>query len=179
MIAARRGTTGLAIAWTAILASVLAAEAAVGVSEYKVKAAFLLNFGKYVEWPESALGSDLGICVFGRDPFGRALDDTLDGRTVASRPVKARRVTDVEELGGCHILFVSRAGESRLEDIVAAVGDTPVLIVGEQDRFARDGGMINFIEVDKKVRFEINEAAARRAGLKISSKLLRLAKIVE
>jgi len=166
---------GLVCAW------LVASPASPGwaISEYKVKAAFLLNFGKYVEWPASAMGASIDICVLGRDPFGATLDETLAGRTVGSRRVNARRVSAISEAGGCSILFISRDESVRVDAVLDGLAGSPVLIVGEQDRFARKGGMINFVEVDQKVRFEINEAAAKKAGLKISSQLLKLATIVE
>jgi hypothetical protein len=150
------------------------------VSEYEVKAAFLLNFGKFVEWPPQTLpAGSLDICVLGSDPFGSDLDDTLAGRTVGSRSVQARRIADVSAARGCAIVFVSRADAERVSSVLASLRGAPVLIVGEQDRFADQGGMINFVEVDQKIRFEINETAAKKAGLKISSQLLKLATIVE
>jgi hypothetical protein len=160
------------------VALLLAPSFASAVSEYKVKAAFLLNFGKYVEWPASAVGSEIDICVLGRDPFGATLDETLAGRTVGSKNVKAHRISGVGQAHRCNIVFVSR-GDANVAAVLSDLAGSPVLLVGEQDRFARQGGMINFIEVDQKVRFEINEAAAKRAGLKISSQLLKLATIVE
>jgi len=168
-----------ALALIGLAACLLVPAVATAISEYKVKAAFLLNFGKYVEWPSSAQGGALEICVLGRDPFGSTLDDTLAGRTVGSRSVKARRVSSSADADECSILFVSRADQARVSDVVARFADSPVLLVGEQDRFARQGGMINFVEVNQQVRFEINEAAAKRAGLKISSQLLKLATIVD
>jgi len=150
------------------------------VSEYQVKAAFLLNFGKFVEWPAQVLpAGELDICVLGDDPFGSDLDDTLAGRTVGNRSVQARRIGDPAAARGCAIVFVSRAGAERVKAVLDSLRGAPVLLVGEQDRFANQGGMINFVEVDQKIRFEINEAAARQAGLKISSQLLKLATIVE
>jgi len=173
-------SVGRAPVLVAVAAAVLLAPSlSAAVSEYSVKAAFLLNFGKYVEWPETAIGSALDICVLGRDPFGATLDETVAGRTVGSRNVKARRVSDVSQASGCNILFVSRDEQARVDAVLASLAGSPVLLVGEQDRFARQGGMINFVEVDQKVRFEINEAAAKKAGLKISSQLLKLATIVE
>jgi len=164
----------------ALLLGLFVPSVAQAVSEYKVKAAFLLNFGKYVEWPPSAIrGDSLDICVLGSDPFGDALDETVAGRTVGKRRVQARRVSSVAGADGCNILFVSRDEQSRVDAVLSGLADSPVLLVGEQERFARRGGMINFIEVDNKVRFEINEAAARRAGLKISSQLLKLATIID
>jgi hypothetical protein len=149
------------------------------VSEYQVKAAFLLNFGKYVEWPSASVGDAIDICVLGRDPFGSTLDETLAGHTVDGRQVKPRRLSDVSQARGCNILFVSRAAQAPVDAVLSRLAGAPVLLVGEQNHFARQGGMINFVEVDNKVRFEINEAAAKKAGLKISSQLLKLATIVE
>ncbi|NNL68075.1 MAG: YfiR family protein [Myxococcales bacterium] len=162
---------------SAVGVALLAPVTAHAISEYKVKAAFLLNFGKFVEWP-SAQG-DLEICVLGEDPFGATLDDTLAGRKIGARPVRARRIDSAGAADGCAILFVSRRGNAPLDAVVSAVRGSPVLLVGEQDRFAKRGGMINFVEVDQKIRFEINETAAKKAGLKISSQLLKLATIVD
>lgn len=164
------GATGLLLAGTAA-----------AVSEYKVKAAFLLNFGKFVEWPPESFADDRGlqICVLGADPFGDDLEGTLAGRSVGRREVQPRRVGSLAAARSCEIVFVSRSERSRMDEIFAALRGAPVLLVGEVERFARRGGMINFIEVDQKIRFEINEEAAKQAGLRISSQLLKLATIVE
>ena len=180
MKGSRVGAAPRALAWIGLAAIVLSPGVSSAISEYQVKAAFLLNFGKYVEWPAAALANEtLAICVFGSDPFGAALDQTLAGRRLAGHPVEARRVSEVSEAHGCQILFVSRAKPDRLDAVLSGLQGQPILLVGEQERFAHEGGIINFVEVKKKIRFEINEAAARRAGLKISSKLLKLATIVE
>ena len=146
--------------------------------EYQIKAAFLYNFGKFVDWPEAAADSSkpLVIAVFGTDPFGPVLDRTVQGRRVRGRPVIVRRPTRIEDLLPCHILFVSSAEKNRMAGILQAVGGAAVLVVGETDGFLRLGGMIAFSVEKEKVRFEINEGAARRKGLKIDSKLLVLAK---
>jgi hypothetical protein len=159
----------------------LTADPSAAVSEYQVKAAFLLNFGKFVEWPDAAFSDDgrLHICVLGEDPFGETLDATLKGRTVGNRQVTPRRIGGPAAADSCQIVFVSRSERDHVRAILQALSGDPVLLVGEVDRFAREGGMINFIEVDQKIRFEINEVAAREAGLKISSQLLKLATIVE
>jgi len=176
----RVGSAPRAFVWIGLAAILLAPGPSWAISEYQVKAAFLLNFGKYVEWPASALAPDaLAICVLGTDPFGAALDQTLAGRRIGGRRLQARRVTDVSQARGCNILFVGRAKPARLDAVFSGLEGQPILLVGEQERFARKGGIINFIEVDQKIRFEINEAAARRARLKISSQLLKLATIVE
>ncbi len=149
-------------------------------SEYKVKAAFLLNFGKFVEWPSEALvDGELRICVLGNDPFGSTLDKTLAGRSVGSNKVKPLRVSAADGARGCQIVFVSESEKAHVDQIVSTFRGSPVLLVSETDRFVKRGGMINFVEVDSKVRFEINEGAAKQAGLKISSQLLKLATAVE
>ncbi len=153
------------------------APAVSAVSEYQVKAAFLLNFGKFVEWPDAK--GDLEICVLGDDPFGSTLDETVAGRSVGKRAVKTRRIGSVSAAGGCSILFVSRSESGSVDTILSSLSGSPVLLVADLERFAKRGGMINFVESDKKIRFEINERAAKKAGLKISSQLLRLATIVE
>jgi len=163
-----RGAATRALALTGLVAAWLVASPGWAISEYKVKAAFLLNFGKYVEWPASATGASIDICVIGRDPFGPTLDETLAGRTVGNRRVKARRVSAVSDAVDCSILFVSRGEQARVDAVLDGLAGSPVLLVGEQERFARKGGMINFVEADRKVRFEINAAAAKKAGLKIS-----------
>jgi hypothetical protein len=170
-------------AWLLALgaAGLLLAATATAVSEYQVKAAFLLNFGKFVEWPAESFADDRGlqICVLGEDPFGEALEQTLAGRSVGRREVQPRRVGSPGAARSCEIVFVSRSERARMDEIIATLRGAPVLLVGEVERFARRGGMINFIEVDQKIRFEINEEAAKQAGLRISSQLLKLATIVD
>jgi len=146
--------------------------------EYQIKAAFLYNFGKFVAWPGATAnsGEPLVIAVFGRDPFGRVLDQTVQGRLVQGRPVIVRRPTRIEDLLPCQILFVSSSEKNGLARILQAVGGAGVLVVGETDGFLRLGGAIAFSVEQEKVRFEINEEAARRNGLRIDSRLLTLAK---
>jgi hypothetical protein len=146
--------------------------------EYQIKAAFLYNFGKFVGWPGAAAnsGEPLVIAVFGPDPFGPVLDQMVQGRLIRGRPVIVRRPTRIEDLLPCQILFVSSSEKNRLAGILEAVGGAGVLVVGEMDGFLRLGGMIAFSVEQAKVRFEINEGAARRNGLRIDSKLLTLGK---
>ena len=151
-------------------------------TEYRVKAAFLLNFTKFVEWPEDAFedgGSPFTIGVLGRDPFGPILDDTVREKVVQGRHVVVKRFSTVEDFEPCHILFVCSSEQKQIDHIFEAVGDSSVLTVGEMEQFARRGGTVNFVLEENKVRFEINPAAAERSRLKISSKLLNLANIVE
>lgn len=144
--------------------------------EYRVKAAYLLNFTRYVEWPESAaVNSQLSICVLGADPFGRILDATVAGRTVQGRALQVRRIQSPSEASGCQVVFVSRETWRRNPASLKALGNTGTLTVGESEQFARGGGVIGFVIVDETVRFVINDDARDRAGLRISSRMLSLA----
>lgn len=149
--------------------------------EYQVKAVFLFNFAQFVEWPESAFSSadaPLCFCVLGDDPFGADLDDTVRGETIHTRELTVRRSDKAGELKGCQLLFISRSERGRLAGILAELEGSPVLTVSEVEEFGRRGGMINFYLEDNRVRFEVNPQAAAREGLKISSELLSLGKIV-
>ncbi|HEX7183153.1 MAG TPA: YfiR family protein [Thermoanaerobaculia bacterium] len=150
-------------------------------SEYAVKAAFLYNFAKFVEWPADAFrgpGDPMTLCVLGEDPFGGELDQTVGGKTVTGRQIVVRRSTRLTDLPECRVLFVSSSEGPRLAQILAAVGDRAVLTVGEEETFARAGGIISFVVRENRVRFQIDRKAAARAGLSISSRLLELAETV-
>jgi hypothetical protein len=147
-----------------------------GASEYELKAAFLFNFAKYVDWPDQdpgGAGPPVCIGVVGPDPFGATLDHLLAGKTVHARPIALRRFASIDVVHGCHVVFVSHAAEP------VAAPDTwsrpGVLTVGETDAFLERGGVIAFAMEGGKLRFSINAAAADRAGLKLSSQLLKLA----
>jgi len=149
--------------------------------EYLVKGAFLYNFAKFVSWPEEALWDDqmhINLCVLGKDPFGDALA-SVEGKTIENRKVVIKHCRRLDKLEKCNILFVSRSEEHNLSEILAKVKDWNTLTVSDMEGFAQRGGVINLITIEKKVHFEINLDAAERTGLKISSKLLRLAKIVK
>jgi len=151
------------------------------VNEYQVKAAFLYNFAKFVEWPaQSFKGPDdpITICVVGHDPFGNMLEDTVKGKSFEGRPFAVRDVAEVQQAGGCNILFFSTAERKHLRSMLQSLGTPGVLTVGETEGFAIDGRVINFKLEEGKVRFEINPDAAASAGLQIRSNLLSLAKIV-
>lgn len=146
--------------------------------EYDVKAAFLYNFVKFVEWPAAAFRDDrspIEICVYGTDPFGQSLDGVVKGESVGGRGLVIRRPASPAALEGCHVLFVAPSERERTAEVLAAVAGRPVLTVADSDGFLRAGGMINFVLDEGRVRFRINEAPAERAHLTISSKLLRLA----
>jgi hypothetical protein len=142
--------------------------------EYRVKAAYLFNFTKFVEWPSSALpeSAPLTICVAGENPFGPVLADTIRGEIVNGRQLVARVARRSDHT--CHVLFVPRGVEPAPYLRTGRVA--PQLTVGESADFLRQGGIINFVLEDGRVRFEINQDAAARARLRISSRLLRLAR---
>jgi hypothetical protein len=152
-----------------------------GIEEYQVKAAFLFNFAKFVEWPAQAFksaGSPIEICVLGPNPFGFSLANAVEGKVVGNRQFVVRDVRDAQQANDCHILFVSAAGWTRSQARLGDIKKCCVLTVGETGEFIAGGGMINLRLEDARVRVEINPDAAERAGLRISSKLLSLAEII-
>jgi uncharacterized protein DUF4154 len=162
------------------LALLLAVPALLGAqtaAEYDVKAAFLYNFTKFVDWPSSAFPdpSNLRICVLGEDPFGKSLR-SVAGEQVGGHKLIVMQTDSISRPAGCQVLFISHSERERLPQILAAVKDAPVLTVGDTNGFADHGVIINFVLEGSKVRFEINTESADRAGIRISSKLLQLAK---
>jgi YfiR/HmsC-like len=148
--------------------------------EYAVKGAFLFKFGAFVEWPPSALpepGAPFIIGILGEDPFGANLDQMVQNREVHGRPVVIKRYKRIEQARDAHILYISTSEKERLQEIAASLSGTSILTVSDESRQA--GGIINFIIQENKVRFEIDAEAAERAGLKLSSKLLSLAKVIK
>jgi hypothetical protein len=148
-------------------------------SEYEVKAAYLVNFAKLVEWPASAFAGGKGTLVIGIVGRGAAGDDlmrTITGATVNGRAIEARRVSagDAGGLAACHVLFVLES--ERADGVLVAVQGRPVLVVGEAEDFARRGGAIGFVKESGTVKFEANPKAAMRNGLTVSAKLLRVAR---
>jgi hypothetical protein len=172
----------LGITVCAVLGSWRAAPADVTVArEYQVKAIFLYNFAQFVTWPAAAFPdahTPITIGILGDDPFGPLLEEAVRGEVIDGRRLAIKRFQGVEERIDSHMLFVSKSEKGRVGQILAAVQGKSILTVGETEAFARQGGIINFITVDNRVRYEINMEAAKRAHLDISSKLLKLAKIV-
>ena len=149
--------------------------------EYQVKAAFLFNFAKFVDWPRGTYASPrapFAICILGKDPFGGALDEVLAGKAMQNHPVSVLRLKDRWEGRRCQIIFVSSSETRNYPEIIEALRGSSVLTVGETGGFAALGGTIEFTIENDRVRFAINPEAARRAGLKCSSRLLALARIV-
>jgi hypothetical protein len=152
-------------------------------SEYQLKAAFLFNFAKFVDWPEKTYSSPQSpflLCVIGQDPFGGALDEYL-AMTMGGRTVQVAHFPNATLLAGarrCQITFVSASEKIHFRDVIENLKGASVLLVGDTDGFAAAGGTIEFTLEDNHIRFAINPDAAQRADLKVSSKLLALAKIV-
>ena len=148
--------------------------------EYPVKAAFLYHFLEFVEWPESSrLPGPVTIGVLGRDPFGDVLDNAVLDKVTEGRPIAVRRFANVAALAPCDILFVSSSEMAHLPAILARFQGSPVLTVGEAYRFAQRVGMIGFFLENHRVRLEVNRPAAEKAGLRLSSKLLGVARLVK
>jgi hypothetical protein len=148
-------------------------------TEYEVKAAFLYNFARFVEWPPDRLRAEpFVIAVLGHDPFGPVLDETVSGKMVAGRPIQVKRASRVDEVRDAQIVFVSASENKDLPAILKALDKPGVLTVGDVDGFAERGGAINVTVQSRRVRFEINPTQAEQAHLKMSSQLLKLATLV-
>ncbi len=143
-------------------------------TEYQVKAAFLYNFVKFVEWPGTPQTGPITVCVLGKDPFEGELERATDGKTVNGRSLTVRHLTDPAAAHTCQVLFVSSSETARAPELIRKLSGMSVLTVSDMDRFSDLGGIINFLMDGQRVRFRINQSAAERASLKISSKLLQL-----
>src|SRR5260221_8662724 len=151
-------------------------------AEYQVKAVFLFNFTQFVEWPANAFPGEqapLVIGVLGEDPFGSFLDETVEGEKVKGHPLVIRRFDNTEKAKSCHILFINGAKAEKLKQVFADLKGLSILTVGDATDFARQGGMVRFFTENNKIRIRINLEATKASDLTISSKLLRLAEIVE
>jgi hypothetical protein len=150
--------------------------------EYEVKAAFLFRFAQFVEWPANTFretSEPFTYCTVGDDPFHGALERTLSGKTIGQRPLRVEHLDGGGKISKCQVLFVGApADRKHVSETLATAGTLPILTVGEAEQFAENGGAIGFCTEDSKIRFEVNLDAAGKAGLKISAKLLALAKTV-
>jgi hypothetical protein len=175
--------------WLELVRSVLLLVAIMGIglptvsgqehpSEYEVKAAFLFNFAKFVEWPPEAFpgtNSPIVLGVLGRNVFGNALEKTIRNRKVNNRSFQFQICNSAAEATNCQILFVSPSEKENFPKIVDTLHNASVLTVSEADGFIKAGGMVNFMIEGNNIRFQINDDAAKKARLKVSSKLLSLA----
>ena len=151
--------------------------------EYEVKAAFIYNIAKFTDWPNDSLGlsqdSQIVVGVLGEDPFGSSLDKVLGDKMVRGRTIRIERFKSVGDIQSCQILFISRSEASSISDILSSLGPNAVLTVGDFEEFNRRGGMIRLYVEQNRVRLAINIRAVTHADLKISSRLLNLATIVD
>ena len=152
-----------------------------GITEAEVKAGYLINFGRFVEWPVTAFrdrSSPVVIGVVGNSPVEAALNSIAGVSTIAGRPVHVRGGQDLSAIGPAHILFFPASEKKRTTQMIESLKGSPVLIVGEIPEFAKHGGMVNFYLEDGRIRFEMNPEAAQRAGVQIKAHVLSLARIV-
>ena len=150
-------------------------------TEYQVKAAYLYNFAKFVEWPARDFATPtapLQLCVLNDQSFESELNQAVKGKTVAGRPVAVIPVQNGEQSRSCHLLFISSSHSTQVQHILEVLRDTNVLTVGETKGFVEEGGIITFVLQDDHVQFHVNHKAATQAGLHISSRLLSVAKLV-
>ena len=149
--------------------------------EYALKAAVLYNITKFVEWPPQAFkgrSDPLTVCVLGENPFGDALIEALNGKLHESRGFNVRNFRDISSAGGCQVLFVSASEQKRFRSILDEVSARATLTIGDADGFTAAGGILNLKLEELKVRLQVNLAAAEKSGIRISSRLLSLAEIV-
>jgi hypothetical protein len=150
-------------------------------SASEIKGAFLVKFAMFVDWPENAFAnarSPIVIGILGDDPFGPSFEAAVSREVAGGHPFVVKRFKELKDVNDCHILFVGNPESQRLPELFERVEKRHILTVGDQERFAHRGGMINFIKEGSKLRFEVNVAAVEAAGLKVSSRLLQLAKPV-
>jgi hypothetical protein len=143
-----------------------------------VQAAYLYQFTRFVEWPAADAAEPLDICVVGRDPFGPMLDQAVQGRRVGVRRVNVVRLPDADGALACDLVFLPAGEAARLQDLQKVLRNAPILLVGDAPLFAQTGGMIGFYRDADRIRFEVNPSAAEGAGLRISSRLLDIARVV-
>jgi hypothetical protein len=149
--------------------------------EYQVKAAYMYNLAKFVDWPSDAFESPsqpIAFCVLGQTPLSRPLEDALAGKVVGQRPLVFHQLSDSNQAGGCRVLFIGLADKIRLRQTLDQVKSLHVLTVGEAADFTGEGGIVRFFLDEGRVRLEFNLDAADDAKLRVSSKLLSLGKIV-
>lgn len=170
----------LLVALLVLLGNVWPVAAQPAVPEYRLKAVFLFRFADYVTWPPRAMpdGRPFVIGIYGTDPFGGFLDDTVHGETVRGHAVEIKRCRSLEEITSCNILYVSTSAAGRVPEILASVRGRPILTVSDIPDFASQGGMIQFVKRGSRIGFRINVDASKEAGVSISAKLLQMAQIV-
>lgn len=186
MVFRRLGTFqgwALSVLLLALLGGSSVAQAAEA-GEYDIKAAYLFNFAKFINWPEGSFAQEdqpIQICVLGRDDFGDALGRVSRGRTVQGRAIQVKKLKgggrDDAKARSCNILFVSSSESGRERELLAVLEGQAIVTVGEVDGFTEFGGVFNYVSEGTRIRFELNRTAAKDKGLSVSSRLVRLAEI--
>ena len=151
------------------------------VAREKLEAVYLLNFGRFVAWPQEDFASEEApfiIGILGQDPFGSVIDEVIRGEKIERHPIVVRRFASISEVGSCHILFVANSEADRLERLFEHLGDRHVLTVSDIADFASRGGIIQFLQDRERVRFRINLRRAKKSALEMSAKLLRPAEVI-
>lgn len=146
-------------------------------NENEIKAAYLYNFAKFVEWPKTAMlreNSPLVICIVGHSPLNEVIE-SLAGKSIKNHKLVIRQFSRIEDLNECHLLFINAAANRSASQILTAIAPRAILTVSDHSGFAAAGGIIEFVPTDNKIRFKINNRAAQNINLRISSHLLRLA----
>jgi hypothetical protein len=178
---------GIRVLWVSLMFAALAFPCSAQIadsgdsSEYLIKAGFIFNFANLMQWPVNTFSnpdSPIVIGIVGTDTSGGILDEVLAGKKVNGRSFAVKHLKRGMDLKGCNIVFVSASETAHLDEILHLLKNMPILTIGETPSFAQRGGIINFIVVDDKIRFEVNVDAAKQADISISSRLLALAKIV-
>ena len=147
--------------------------------EYEIKAAYLYNFSKFIEWPNTGALNSVTICIYGKDPFGGFLDDAVRGKLVHGLPLAIRRLPAGEESWDqCQVLFLGISNSTRLEAILRRLEGRSIVTIGESGSFAEAGGMIGLVVDHGRVRFDVNVAAITAARLQISSRMVELGRVV-
>ena len=148
--------------------------------EYQIKAALIFKFAQYTEWPAKAFANDsdpIIVATVGPDPFGGSLEAVIAGKSIGNHPVVVQHFPDADHLGRCHVLFVARSELDQMPAILQHLSQSPVLTAADSNGFCESGGILQFFLEDQKIHFEINTDALDRSGIKISSRLLKLAKV--
>ncbi|MCK5831233.1 MAG: YfiR family protein [Methylococcales bacterium] len=155
------------------------------IKEDTLKAVYSFKFGKFVQWPESKLNNSkktLGYCILGKNPFTNAAFKSIENALVKGRKLKIQiyssGLLSDDALQDCHIVYVSQSEKNHQQHILAVLRNRPILTISDIDGFSQKGGMITLININERIHFEINPVAFKRAGLKVSSKLIELARLV-
>lgn len=176
-----RGPAWLLFLFWVGLCSLAVAAQAQSDTQYQVKAAFLFNFPKFVEWPADAFSSAdaaLQICVLGQDPFGHDFEQMIEEKTLSGHRIEVTHPEGVPQARACQVLYVAASEKRQMREILEGLKGASVLTVADTEGFAQMGGIINFVLDNNRVRFEINLKAAERAHLKLSARLLTVAKLI-